>query len=1653
MNSQSKPKKYLFKFLKVIGWITLSIVALLIVISLSIQIPYVQNKLIQEAVGFLKGKIGTEVRIDRLSLSIPKKIVLTGLYFEDQQKDTLLYAGELAINTDLWQLTQHTIQLNDVELSNFTGSIERLESDSSFNFDYIIKAFAGDTTTAPDTTQTPWKFSIGDVMLDKIHFSFKDGLQGNDFDFHLGVLEIGLDEFDLEKSVIKVNDINIEHLKADIVQYKLAADTVTIIADSTTQDTTTFDISFDEIDLKDIQAKYTHRSTGQSVNLNLGELALDAKDIDLRKREIHLERFALLNTFVSYQQMAGYSPAQEKTDTIKTPPEKSAWDITLKELDLSNNSIQYHNFNEPQKLNQFDANHVWISRLNTQAEDIEVKGKEAKGELNRLSFKNKNEFSVTSFQTAFAISDSSLQLNNFNFNSPNTKIKLNAQADFSSLSTLSEHYSDAEVKIAITESVIGWKDILYFMPALSDSMPLHVPTKTTIRLNTKMQGALKDLTIQHLAVQTLDNTVINTHGTLQLSKEIFMDMQLDKFYTTQHDINSIVPDTLIPSTIALPEWLNLKGQMKGTFESPNVNAILTSNLGTANLKAKLTRDKSSGITRYNGKLSLDEFNAGKLLKKEATLGTITLAVSVDGSGLKMEELNTRLGLSIVNVTYNGYTYKDFKLNGSLKKYFFSGVAELHDKNLDLRLDGDLDYTNDVPNYHFVFDLNNADFKALNLSERPLKARGTLNVDLATSDFKVINGKLDIHKVAIYNGEAMYAVDSLLFASIDQNGHSEISIRSDILDGNFTGKINLYSLSDVITRQFNSYFSLHDTSYTKPVAPQDFKFDLTIKNTDLITEILIPDLDPFVPGKIAGSFDSKLDQLDLSINLTKVRYAGVGTDSITFDVNSNKESLNYTFAVRKIQMDTIRIEAVKLFGNVSHDSIHTKLTILDSLQKEKYVFGGIFHSLEKVFQFNFSEDQVIMNYSPWAAPSDNSLQFTSKGIRAHNFSITNINESIALKTPNNQDSTVSIVFKDLNLQNITNLIEGATPLDGLANGDLNLMAGKKGSFNTKLRIDELEILNQTWGDLTLALGSISGGPLNIDLRIEGENTDLSAIGYYKADSITPEVNLVAKISKLGLRSIEPLTMGALKNTKGQLTGEVKIAGNAKSPDLKGELKFANASFTPSLVNSEFTIANETIAFSGERIVVNDFEIKDRKNNIAKLDGDIKTEMFKSFNMNLSLTAKDFQILNSTEDDNELFYGNVGVTTKAKITGTLIQPVIDMNISLSDDSNFTYVVPQSEKGVMEAQGIVRWVDRDAEKDPFLAGINPKDTMKANFSGIDFSANIELNEKETFNIIIDPATGDKLTVKGNSTLTLDIDPTGDMVLAGRYEIAEGSYDLSFYKIVKRKFLIEKGGTIMWSGTPLDATLNIRAMNEVETSPIELMGEGADQSYKKRLPFLVYLQIKGEILAPEISFQLDMPESKRNEFDGRVYAIIRDINTRESELNKQVFALLVLKRFISDNPLDNRAGSDAESTARRSVSRLLSEQLNRLSENVKGVELSFDVKSSEDYSSGSSAAQTQLQLGLSKSLMDDRLIVKVSGNVDVEGEEASKQNSVSDFIGDLALEYKLTPDGRFRITGFRKSSYDMVNQEIIETGAGLIYIKDYNTLRELFKANAKEN
>jgi len=1640
-----KVKRIWPKVIRWTGWVFVTLIVLLVILILVIRIPAVQNILTQRAVSFLENKIGTKVQLDHIFISFPKKIVLQGLYLEDQSKDTLFYAGELSLDTDLWGLTQHQIELNVIELTNCTGSVKRSAADSTFNFNYIVLAFA---TTPVDTT-TSWIFSVETVLISKTKFSFDDRFAGNDASVTIGTLEVSMDEFDLAESIYAVESFELSNTHAEIIQSKLtpanhSKDTPSEIPK----------ISFEDIEVNSTNIQYKN-AAGQHIQVNLGKFHIEADEIDLQHNRIDIDQLELEGSLISYRQDLSQNSgaAIQKEDSVfRFTGLDIPWDIKINELTLADNSLKYDDFNRKPVEGSLDFNHLFVSDFQLSAEDLEVKGNALKGNMENLSFQDKSGFTIQSFSADLELTDHQLDLNKFILRSGNSKIDLKGSATFPSLA----QYDQATINFKIDQSTIALKDILFLSSTLLDSLPLELPESTTLILDTDVTGTLADLTINRLNLKTLSNTTLalqgNIKGLLNFDRAV-MQVELHKFHTVASDIRLVLADSLIPASIQLPEWIEIKGKYAGTTKASNGQASFTSDAGDLDVQGKMD---FTSIPTYDAVIKTRQLNIGKILKQPQTMGTLDMQASVKGSGFTMDTLNAFFDVTVDQFQYHQYDYKNFKLEGKLNKYLFSGTGSMHDENLDFVLTGDLDYQQEIPLYNFTFDLKNANFQKLNLSERPLKARGTLDINLSTSDFQVINGNMAIRKVAIYNGESLYIVDSFLFASIDQEGESSMTIQSDIISGEFNGTFNLFSLTRVLRQHINQYFSLQDKTLTAFKSPQNFKFDLTLRNTDLITEILIPDLDPFIPGKIKGEFNSEENKLNIEIDIAEIKYATTAVDSLSVLITSDSSALNYKFRLKNITQDTLTIDAMQLTGKIRNDSIHSAFQILNSKNEKKYVLGGVIKSEQDKFRFRFLQDQVVLNYTEWKVPEDNYLDFNFQGIQAHNFAITGGQEKIALITTV-KDSTISVEFQDLQLSSLTRVVRGVMPANGKLNGNLKFTTSAQGRFNSNLEIERLEVLEQPYGDLTLAL-SHAGNRYGIDLVIKNEDSNLKADGFYVSDETISEFNLSVNLAPLNLKLIEPLSYGQLKNVKGIAVGNLHISGSLKKPEIRGKITFQDASFKSTYLNNTFFLANETISFEESGIAFNDFTINDSKKNEAVIQGDILTRAYKQFRFNLRLTAKNFQLLNTTAEDNKLFYGNVKVNTVTRISGNSNRPKVDMTASLSRDSELTYVVPQDQKSVMEQKGIVQFVDKDALLDPFLADIHLEDTIASVFTGIDISANLELSDQETLHIVIDPMTGDKLSVKGNSTLTFDMTASGNMNLSGRYEISEGTYNLSFYKLVKRKFDIEKGGTIIWSGNPLNAQLDIRARYEVDTTPLDLIANQintTDQeqlnSYRQRLPFFVLLDIKGQLLAPQITFQIDMPVEKRGAFGGAIYAKINDINSRESDVNKQVFALLILRRFVSDNPLESQAGSDVANATRTSVSRILSDQLNRLSENIKGVQLSLDIKSYEDYSTGEAQGDTQIQLGVSKSLFNDRLVVKLSGNVDVEGENTT-QEEISDYIGDLALEYKLTSDGRFRVTGFRTSNYDMIDGELIETGAGLIYIKDYNTLRELFKRNVKE-
>ena len=230
---------------------------------------------------------------------------------------------------------------------------------------------------------------------------------------------------------------------------------------------------------------------------------------------------------------------------------------------------------------------------------------------------------------------------------------------------------------------------------------------------------------------------------------------------------------------------------------------------------------------------------------------------------------------------------------------------------------------------------------------------------------------------------------------------------------------------------------------------------------------------------------------------------------------------------------------------------------------------------------------------------------------------------------------------------------------------------------------------------------------------------------------------------------------------------------------------------------------------------------------------------------------------------------------------------------------------------------------------------------------------------------------------------------------------------------------------------------------------------TYKQKIPFETELKMTGDLMKPKITFDIILPEgnnSVSNEIITRTQAKLTQLRREPDDLNKQVFALLLLNRFIGEDPFSSESGTTASTLARESVSQILSQQLDNLaSDIIKGVEVDFDLASSEDYTTGQKENKTDLNVGLSKKLLNDRLKVTVGSTFGIEGPE--QKNKETNTIGsDLSAEYSISKDGRYKLRAYRKNVYQVALEgQIIETGLGFIITLDYNKFNELFRSRKK--
>jgi hypothetical protein len=1642
--------------------VVLFLLLFIVVVFLLLLTPPVQNFAAGKIAGYLKKKLHTEVRIASLRIVLPNRVVLKDVYLEDQTKDTLLAGGVIRADISLFKLINNEVEVKEIEFENVTAKVKRVLPDTVFNFTFIADAFATEQTKKADTAQTaPLKLAVHHLKLTNFRTIYRDVITGNDMTLRVNKLDAIIDTLNPYIQQYSIPSLTVSGLTARFNQT-----TPLVVADTTASTPATpiaFKLAFDKVNLNQVLFEYNNDPSAMFTNFSIGDLVLDGKAFDMQNRVLHLSQLKLdeTNSTIHFGKKQAEVAAKKVGEKVVAEANNS-WHIQIDDLQVNNNGLAFDNDNQPQQRYGIDYAHMHATDLTLHAQNVIFNTDTIGGLITQGSFKEKSGFQLDQLEGDLLYAAKETHVRNLLLKTPGTELKRDLVLRYNSFDDLSKHFEKTQMSVNIDNSHIQVKDILAFAPQLRSQKAFANPNAVWY-LNAKANGNLDQMNITALQFRGLSNTIIDASGTVaSVSNPNAAGGRLNirRLHTTQTDLALFTGQRLSTPDMRIPEVFDASGTIAGNMNRFNADMDIATSAGSVAIDGQFANLVNPAKASYNARIRTTSLQLGYILK-QSDLGGLSANVSVNGTGFTPQSMNAKFNGVVYSANYNKYTYRNVALNGSLRGNNFAVNVDSKDPNADLTLSANGNFSSH-PSIHVNGFVDSLKAHKLNFASQPLTFRGKIDGDFPSLNPDYLEGRLYITQGLLVSGTSRVPLDTVSLLAGRSDTGQYIRLFSPIATAQLTGQYRFADLGNIFQNNINPYFTVSNSYKVRNVQPYRIYFTADVQNHPIFSS-LVDGLSIDEPVHIDASLATG-QGLQGNIRSDQITFSNNQINGLDVRIASSPTGLQITGNTAQILSGNMHLYNATVNASIMNNVIDFNTRIADRGGKDKYLLAGILQQPRTgTFQLQLKPDSLMLNYDRWTIAPNNSLTYDGKTILANNFSLSSGNQQLTLQSGAGSPPPLNVTFNNFQISTITGIMKQDTLLaNGLVNGTVtfpNIL--QQPLFTSKLSINDLSLRQDTVGNVLLSVSSHAAKSYDVDATITGRGNDLRLNG-----TIAPQggsdvgMDLNADIRSLRLQTLQGALGSFLTNVSGGVNGNVSLKGTFANPDVKGRVNFDTTSFAVKVLGSQFTIDKETLDLNSNGFHFDNFTVKDSAGNTLNVNGDVHMQSFSNLAFDLNVKATNFMALNSTKRQNSVYYGRLVVSSDLNIGGTQTYPVVDGTVSVEEGTNFFAVLPQQDPGVAQREGIVQFVDMSnpASDSLFLSQYDSLNV--SSLLGYDIAANIEIKRDAILNLVIDAANGDFVNVKGEGLLSAGIDPSGKITLTGNYTLQEGAYQITF-NFLQRRFEIQRGSTITWLGEPTAAQLDVTAVYTANTSPLDLVKDqitGASNAvrntYLQKLPFQVLLKLQGELMKPTITFDIALPPDQNY---GVSKSIVNDVDVRlqqlrqdQGEINKQVFSLLLLGRFVSENPFESSgSGFNAANYARQSVSKLLTEQLNKLASNlINGVDINFDVTSTEDYTTGELRNRTDLNVALSKRLLNDRLQVTVGNNFELEGPRKAQGANNNAFGGNIAVNYQLSQDGKYLLRVYRRNEYEgVVDGYVIETGLGFTITLDYDRFADILK------
>lgn len=1273
--------------------------------------------------------------------------------------------------------------------------------------------------------------------------------------------------------------------------------------------------------------------------------------------------------------------------------------------------------------------------------DFQLSNDTIKGNLHQFSLEERNSaFKIDRFNTAFNLCEHSLGLDDLLLQTPTSVLSDSLEFFYNGYDDFSHFIDSVSFVFHFEKSLISQTDLRILTGVTS--LP------SDIELDGIFWGSVGDFNVEDARIAFGESSFfeggLSCFGLPNIPKTFLLADITD---------SHLLPADLSPYIGELSENLSQMGQIdfQGSFAGFLKDFVARGNFYTdqgkvyTDINIKIPEDARE--TYYKGNVNFESVNIGAFLQNDF-IQQVNLRATIEGTGLTRENADFEINTLILESEVGGYMYDSISYKGRFASDVLEGFLVIEDPNCKITGTTKVDVGNgESVNVQLSVDQFVAD--SLRLSSVSLAYSGAITLDLKgfSLDSSLVDLRLDSTHLVFSSGST--SIDSLLFSvqSLDSMRSATLLFPGfyAALSGDFLAADAVKDLSNMLEGYRRKLQMSVDTVFLSGSGKR-YKMELIAE---------VNDLDPYMEtmglpyGLSAGSRleaefrQGKSSNLSVYLEAAELKNENQLLRNVTFELNG-AESINGEGVLTSflLQADELTFAKVPSVDHILIEGVWSGNDI-DMVTELSQVATSTDVRLES--NFLIEKGKVTLKMLPsylkilddnWKFNPTNSIEINRKQLQISHFEIFDSSESISLNGYySGSDSTYLSVFsEDLNLDKFRLF---SVDMTGFLNGGFDLFRSDPGEafkFSGDFFVKDLAYDSVAIGDIE---GTAKWQPRTqsvfTSLKVDRQNFGaIEVLGYYNTQNLLNQLDFVVNFSEADLQVAEPFLATNFSHIKGTASGLLRVSGMLDAPKVVGNCSISNGEVLINYLNTQYQF-NGTLNFDPSAINLENFRIIDRKGARSSVTGAVRHQNFKDFLLAITIDARDFEVLNTTYQDNSLYYGSAYVSGGVAVSGPMNDLLIQADVKT--DAGTRFFIPISESTEVGQGSYITFVDVNDT----TASIIEEEFAKIEGLTLDFD--LEITPEAYCELIFDIKTGDIIKGNGKGNLKLRLNTDGEFTMLGPLEIVSGSYNFTFFNIINKEFTVASGSTISWYGDPYNAKLDIEAkyLQRASMAPLSPSATSSDEEISTSdatvAPFYVVLNITEGMLSPNIDFAIDFV----NESDASAedQSILADLHNDEQELQRQVISLLLLKKFSTsdDNLIGNSQGSLASS-----VSEFLSSQASYFASQIDdNLEVELDL------SDLNNDAVEDFQLRFAYTFLDGRL--KVSRGGGFGDQEDETQSVLDDIVGDWSVEYTLTKDGKLRAKVFSNSNQEYTSTNMDpEAGASLLFVSSFDDFRSIF-------